>query len=89
MILDADPDLFFPTSYGSGTKNDHPDWTAPRAICARCTVIGPCLEDALASGPAAGMSPSAKSGKAHHLFIGLGSQEAFHQIIDFFHEDSC
>lgn len=27
--LDADPDLFFPTSHGSGTKNDHPDWTAP------------------------------------------------------------
>ena len=54
--LDAEPDLFFPTSHGSGTKNDHPDWTAPRAICARCTVIGPCLEDALAaSGPTAGM----------------------------------
>ena len=55
-FLDVDPDLFFPTSHGSGTKNDHPDWAAPRAICARCTVIGPCLEDALAgSGPTAGM----------------------------------
>ena len=53
--LDADPDLFFPTSHGSGTDNYHPDWVAPRAICARCTVIGPCLEDALASGPTAGM----------------------------------
>jgi WhiB family redox-sensing transcriptional regulator len=54
--LDVDPDLFFPTSHGSGTKNDHPDWTAPRAICARCTVIGPCLEEALnAVGVDAGM----------------------------------
>jgi WhiB family redox-sensing transcriptional regulator len=54
--LDADPDLFFPTSHGSGTKNDHPDWAAPRAICARCTVIGPCLEEALnAVGVDAGM----------------------------------
>ena len=54
--LDVDPDLFFPTSHGSGTDNYHPDWAAPRAICARCTVIGPCLEEALnAVGVDAGM----------------------------------
>lgn len=46
---DVDPEVFYPTEWATSTDpvKRAAAWAPARAICATCTVVAACLEDAL------------------------------------------